>query len=162
MRSMRMACLLFVLPLGASAQTLVPGLRDLSGTRALGMGNAYRAMGSGNEALFLNPAALAGYSRYELDVFGLFETPYDHHAVQVSLVDSNAAADPEVPLVGGVAYTNFAAGTESDRRGGSVVTLGLALRARFARHARLARWTLPTWFYVSVTGVVIYVMLYGV
>jgi putative membrane protein len=42
----------------------------------------------------------------------------------------------------------------------AIVTLALALRGRFARHARLARWTLPTWLYVSVTGVVIYVMLY--
>jgi len=40
------------------------------------------------------------------------------------------------------------------------VTLVLALRGRFARHARLARWTLPVWFYVSVTGVVIYFVLY--
>lgn len=42
----------------------------------------------------------------------------------------------------------------------AVATMRLALRARFARHVHLARWTLPTWFYVSVTGVVIYVMLY--
>lgn len=42
----------------------------------------------------------------------------------------------------------------------ALVTLSHALRARFARHVRLARWTLPAWFYVSVTGVVIYVMLY--
>ena len=42
----------------------------------------------------------------------------------------------------------------------AITTLVLALRGRFGRHARLARWTLPTWFYVSVTGVVIYVMLY--
>jgi len=42
----------------------------------------------------------------------------------------------------------------------ALTTLALALRGRFAPHARLARWTLPTWFYVSVTGVVIYVMLY--
>ena len=44
----------------------------------------------------------------------------------------------------------------------AIVTLTFALRARFVRHARLARWTLPTWFYVSVTGVVIYVLLYQV
>jgi putative membrane protein len=44
----------------------------------------------------------------------------------------------------------------------AVTTLVLALRARFTRHARLARWTLPAWLYVSVTGVVIYLMLYGV
>jgi putative membrane protein len=42
----------------------------------------------------------------------------------------------------------------------AIATLSLAFRARFTRHARLARWTLPAWFYVSVTGVVIYVILY--
>ena len=44
----------------------------------------------------------------------------------------------------------------------AIVTLTLAMRARFSRHARLARWTLPAWLYVSVTGVVVYVMLYHV
>lgn len=44
----------------------------------------------------------------------------------------------------------------------AIVTLTLAWRGRFVRHARLARWTLPTWLYVSVTGVVIYVLLYHV
>jgi putative membrane protein len=39
-------------------------------------------------------------------------------------------------------------------------TLYLALRGRFADHRRIARWTLPAWVYVSVTGVVVYVMLY--
>lgn len=39
-------------------------------------------------------------------------------------------------------------------------TLFLAFRARFPDHRRLARWTLPVWLYVSVTGVVVYVMLY--
>jgi uncharacterized membrane protein YozB (DUF420 family) len=41
-----------------------------------------------------------------------------------------------------------------------LITLFRALRERFARHKRLARWTLPLWFYVSVTGVIIYFMLY--
>ena len=40
------------------------------------------------------------------------------------------------------------------------VTLLRALRARFAAHAAIARWTLPIWLYVSVTGVVVYWMLY--
>ncbi len=49
----------------------------------------------------------------------------------------------------------------------SVVPLALtvlyrAWRADFARHRRLARWALPIWFYVSVTGVVVYWMLYRV
>lgn len=41
-----------------------------------------------------------------------------------------------------------------------VVTLSHALRSRFDRHRRLARITLPLWAYVSVTGVVVYAMLY--
>ena len=42
----------------------------------------------------------------------------------------------------------------------ALVTLVRALKGQFARHAALARWTLPIWLYVSVTGVVIYYMLY--
>ncbi len=41
-----------------------------------------------------------------------------------------------------------------------IVTLSRALRGQFDRHRRIARWTLPIWFYVSVTGVIIYAMLY--
>lgn len=40
------------------------------------------------------------------------------------------------------------------------VTLARALRERFDRHKAIARWTYPIWLYVSVTGVVIYLMLY--
>ena len=39
-------------------------------------------------------------------------------------------------------------------------TLYLAVKNRFEDHRRWARWTLPIWFYVSITGVVIYEMLY--
>ncbi len=39
-------------------------------------------------------------------------------------------------------------------------TLYRAFRARFDQHRRLARWTLPIWLYVSVTGVAVYWMLY--
>ncbi len=42
----------------------------------------------------------------------------------------------------------------------AVVTLSRALARRFDRHKRIARWTLPIWLYVSVTGVVVYWMLY--
>ncbi len=41
-----------------------------------------------------------------------------------------------------------------------LLTLTLALRGRFPQHRRAARWTWPVWIYVSVTGVVIYFMLY--
>ncbi len=43
-----------------------------------------------------------------------------------------------------------------------IVTLARGLRERFDRHKAIARWTYPIWLYVSVTGVVIYVMLYHV
>lgn len=41
-----------------------------------------------------------------------------------------------------------------------IITLSRALRERFDRHRTIARWTYPLWLYVSVTGVVIYLMLY--
>jgi uncharacterized membrane protein YozB (DUF420 family) len=42
----------------------------------------------------------------------------------------------------------------------AIVTLTRGLAGRFDRHRRIARWTLPIWLYVSVTGVVVYLMLY--
>lgn len=42
----------------------------------------------------------------------------------------------------------------------ALVTTARGLRAQFDRHVKVARWTLPVWLYVSVTGVVIYLMLY--
>jgi uncharacterized membrane protein YozB (DUF420 family) len=42
----------------------------------------------------------------------------------------------------------------------ALITVTHALRARFDRHRRIARWTWPIWMYVSVTGVIVYLMLY--
>jgi len=42
----------------------------------------------------------------------------------------------------------------------AIVTLLRALRGQFESHRRIAKWTLPLWLYVSVTGVVVYWMLY--
>jgi putative membrane protein len=42
----------------------------------------------------------------------------------------------------------------------AIITLRRGLAAKFDRHRRIARWTLPVWLYVSVTGVVVYLMLY--
>lgn len=42
----------------------------------------------------------------------------------------------------------------------ALITLSRALRERFDSHRRIARWTLPIWFYVSISGVAVYVMLY--
>ena len=41
-----------------------------------------------------------------------------------------------------------------------IITLSRALRQRFDRHRAIARWTYPLWLYVSITGVVVYLMLY--
>lgn len=41
-----------------------------------------------------------------------------------------------------------------------IITLRRALRGEFLRHRAIARWTLPMWMYVSVTGVIVYLMLY--
>ena len=41
-----------------------------------------------------------------------------------------------------------------------IITLTRALRERFDRHRAIARWTYPLWLYVSVTGVLVYFMLY--
>jgi uncharacterized membrane protein YozB (DUF420 family) len=42
----------------------------------------------------------------------------------------------------------------------AISTLSRGLRGRYVEHKRIARWTFPTWMYVSVTGVIVYFMLY--
>jgi protein SCO1/2/putative membrane protein len=42
----------------------------------------------------------------------------------------------------------------------AIITLSRALKARYPAHRAIARWTLPIWLYVNVTGVVVYLMLY--
>ncbi|MEM7052898.1 MAG: DUF420 domain-containing protein [Acidobacteriota bacterium] len=42
----------------------------------------------------------------------------------------------------------------------ALITLVRALRQRFDEHRRIARWTFPIWLYVSITGVLVYLMLY--
>jgi protein SCO1/2/putative membrane protein len=42
----------------------------------------------------------------------------------------------------------------------AIITLRRGLKGQFIRHKKIARWTLPIWLYVSVTGVVVYLMLY--
>jgi uncharacterized membrane protein YozB (DUF420 family) len=42
----------------------------------------------------------------------------------------------------------------------AIITLRRGLKGAFVRHKAIARWTLPIWLYVSVTGVIVYLMLY--
>ncbi len=43
-----------------------------------------------------------------------------------------------------------------------LITAGLAIRSKFGIHKKIARWTLPVWLYVSVSGVTIYVMSFHI
>jgi putative membrane protein len=42
----------------------------------------------------------------------------------------------------------------------AIVTLSRGLKARYPQHRKIARWTFPIWLYVSITGVLVYVLLY--
>lgn len=44
----------------------------------------------------------------------------------------------------------------------AIITLTRALKGNYAKHRAVARWTLPIWMYVSITGVVVYLLLYQV
>ena len=44
----------------------------------------------------------------------------------------------------------------------AIITLTRALKGKYVKHRAIARWTLPIWMYVSVTGVVVYLLLYQV
>lgn len=44
----------------------------------------------------------------------------------------------------------------------AIITLSRAVKKRFVKHRAIARWTLPIWLYVSVTGVIVYLLLYKV
>jgi uncharacterized membrane protein YozB (DUF420 family) len=77
---------------------------------------------------------------------------------------ANAGSRP-FPGEGAVRVIYFAILTTHVPLAAAILPLALTttvrgLRGQFDRHTRLARWTLPLWLYVSVTGVVIYVMLY--
>ncbi len=41
-----------------------------------------------------------------------------------------------------------------------IITVSRGLSGRYDKHRRIARWTLPIWLYVSITGVIVYLMLY--
>ncbi len=44
----------------------------------------------------------------------------------------------------------------------AIITLTRALKGQYAKHRAIAKWTLPIWLYVSVTGVIVYLLLYQV
>jgi uncharacterized membrane protein YozB (DUF420 family) len=94
-------------------------------------------------ALLTSTLFLAGYLTYHFNVTGM--TRFTHqgwpkHAYFLILSTHVPLAALVLPLV--------------------ILTVIPALRARYDRHRRLAKWTTPIWLYVSVTGVLVYLMLY--
>jgi uncharacterized membrane protein YozB (DUF420 family) len=88
---------------------------------------------------------------------------YYHFAVKHGIATSFRSQWPDAPAA--VAYLYYAVLLTHTPLAVVVAPLALftawqALRGRFDRHVRLARWLLPMWLYVSVTGVVVYWMLY--
>lgn len=86
---------------------------------------------------------LVGYLTYHFGVAGVtkFERPESVRPFYIALLLSHTILAVTVPPL-------------------AVMTLVRAFRERWDRHRKIARWTLPIWLYVSVTGVLVYLMLY--
>jgi uncharacterized membrane protein YozB (DUF420 family) len=96
-------------------------------------------------ALTSSALFLAGYLTYHFVVHGLtkFQNPAWFRPIYLTLLLTHTVlAVVIVPLI--------------------AITLTRALRERFDAHRKIARWTWPLWMYVSVTGVVIYLLLYQI
>ena len=93
-------------------------------------------------AFVVSSLFLIGYLTYHFAAgLVLFRKPGAIRAVYMSILTTHTILAATVPVL-------------------AIVTLSRALRARYDKHRRIARWTLPIWRYVSVTGVVVYGMLY--
>ena len=86
---------------------------------------------------------LACYLVYHALIHGSkrFEHPGAIRTVYLSILGTHTVLAAAVPVL-------------------AIITLRRGLAMRYDRHRRIARWTLPIWLYVSVTGVVVYLMLY--
>lgn len=85
---------------------------------------------------------LIGYLVYHAQVGTVrFQHPGAIRTVYLSILASHTVLAAAVPVL-------------------AIITLSRGLAGRFDKHRKIARWTLPVWLYVSVTGVVVYVMLY--
>jgi uncharacterized membrane protein YozB (DUF420 family) len=96
-------------------------------------------------ALVASACFLAGYLTYHFNVPGVtrFRDPAWFRPIYLALLLTHTVlAAAIVPLV--------------------LVTVIRALRGNFERHKKIARWTWPLWMYVSVTGVLIYLLLYQI
>lgn len=74
--------------------------QDFVGTRALSLGEAYRAIATGNDAIYFNPAGLAAIPRYSPELHYAFNLEAEDHQFDLSVVDSKTAS-----VAAGVGYT---------------------------------------------------------
>jgi hypothetical protein len=123
MRGMKRFALLvmFLLPAFAGAQTRLQ-LRDLMQARNYAMGGAYRALSFGTEAIAGNPAAMALYPRYQIELGGAWDVAGQNAVASASVLDSVSG-----PLAAGVTYQLVTFGQGVLRRTAHFNTLALCL-----------------------------------
>lgn len=99
-----------------------PGQGDLFGTRALGMGRAFRSVASSNDAIFFNPAGVAYGQRYELDgAYGF--SPGDRLSLfNASVVDSKTSR-----MAAGLSYSHLGGSGDAGEVSASLVHLALGM-----------------------------------
>ncbi len=123
----------------------------LNGTAAVLLFTGYRLIRAGNRdahrkvmlaAFFVSIAFLISYLAYHSQV-GSVKYPHTGvlRVIYLTILTSHTILAAAVPIL-------------------AIVTLRRGLKGRFDRHRKIAKWTLPIWLYVSVTGVVVYLMLY--
>ena len=110
--------------------------------------------------LFIRRRKIAAHKVCMLSAFGvsmIFLTSYVYYHAHVGSIAFTGAGWVR-PVYFGILLTHTALAAIVPFL--ALVTIYRALRGQYERHRRIARVTLPIWLYVSVTGVVIYVMLY--
>jgi len=115
------ACLLAA-PAFATPSLLAPNAQDLSGTRAMAMGDAFRAVASSNEAIYFNLAGMAQARKYEMDLAYAFDRGNDLSRFNGSIVDSKTTT-----FGTGLAYTRLTGSGIDGEASGSIVNLGFGV-----------------------------------
>ncbi len=116
-----LVALLLALPLPARAAVETYTPETVAGVRSVGMGDAFRAVGTSNDAIVDNPAAMSLAPRYELDGFFGYAPGAPATYWNGSIVDSNTS-----PLAVGIDYTHLASGTEASRFSGNDLRLAMS------------------------------------
>jgi hypothetical protein len=123
MRSSYFFAVLLV-PLCAAARAPVPvrGAPQISGARAEGMGNAFRAVATTNDAIYFNLAGMAQAKKYELDAAYAYDPGEALSRFNASITDSVTSK-----LATGISYTRLSAGGLDGDVAGNIVHLGFAV-----------------------------------